>query len=41
MDKRIQKGAIIHTAFSDFTIEKQIGSGGNGRVFSATSDNDV
>lgn len=36
--KRLKKGAVIHTAFSSFTIEKQIGSGGNGRVFAAVDD---
>ena len=29
------KGAIVHTAFDDYELIKQIGSGGNGRVFAA------
>ena len=29
------KGAIVHTAFDDYTLVNQIGSGGNGRVFAA------
>lgn len=29
------KGALVHTAFDDYVLIEQIGSGGNGRVFSA------
>ena len=32
---KLSKGQIIHTTFSQYEIIKQIGSGGNGRVFSA------
>lgn len=34
--KNLCKGANIHTAFGDYRLVKQIGQGGNGRVFSAT-----
>lgn len=38
-DSKLKKGTIIHTAFDDYKIIKQVGSGGNGRVLSAeTSD---
>ena len=33
---KLKKGSLVHTAFSDYLIGEQIGSGGNGRVFSAT-----
>lgn len=33
---KLKKGILVHTAFSDYLIGEQIGSGGNGRVFSAT-----
>ncbi len=33
--KKLKKGTIIHTAFDDYKIIQQEGSGGNGRVFSA------
>lgn len=37
---QLKKGAIVHTAFDTYTLTKQIGQGGNGRVFSAiSSDN--
>ena len=32
---RLGKGTIINTAFDKYTLIKQVGSGGNGRVFSA------
>jgi serine/threonine protein kinase len=32
---KLTKGQIVHTAFSQYELIKQIGSGGNGRVFSA------
>lgn len=32
---KLAKGQIVHTAFSQYELIKQIGSGGNGRVFSA------
>ena len=31
------KGAKIQTAFDEYTLIKQVGSGGNGHVFSAES----
>ncbi len=34
----LKKGEKIHTAFRDFTIQKQIGQGGNGVVYSAIDD---
>ena len=34
---RLSKGAIIQTAFDEYTLIKQVGSGGNGRVFSSTN----
>lgn len=36
MQNQLRKGAVIHSAFGDYILEKQIGQGGNGRVFSAT-----
>lgn len=33
--KRLSKGITIHTAFNDYELVKQIGQGGNGRVFAA------
>ena len=40
---KLGKGTIILTAFDDFTLDKQIGQGGNGKVFSAkdSKGNDV
>lgn len=36
------KGTIVHTAFDEYTLVNQIGSGGNGRVFAANnSDGEV
>ena len=37
---KLAKGTIIHTAFSDYELIKQIGQGGNGRVFSAKNKSD-
>lgn len=36
MSARLRKNSVVHTAFNDYTLTKQIGEGGNGRVFSAT-----
>lgn len=33
--QRLKKGAVLHTAFDDYELIKQIGQGGNGKVFSA------
>ena len=43
MPQRLAINSIVHTAFSDYQLIKQIGEGGNGRVFSAldSSDNHV
>ena len=35
---KLKKGCLVHTAFSNYLIEEQIGSGGNGRVFSGTDE---
>lgn len=32
---RIKKGTVVKTAFDEYKLIKQVGSGGNGRVFSA------
>lgn len=39
VDKKqsMKKGTVVKTAFDEFTLIKQVGSGGNGRVFSATN----
>lgn len=34
--KSMKKGTSVKTAFDEYTLIKQVGSGGNGRVFSAT-----
>ena len=34
---QVKKGTVVHTAFSDYTIIKQVGAGGNGKVFSASN----
>lgn len=34
----MKKGEKVKTAFDEYTLLKQIGNGGNGRVFSATND---
>lgn len=34
-NEKLKKGTIIHTAFDDYELIKQIGQGGNGKVFSA------
>ena len=39
VSEKLKKGTIIHTAFDDYTIIQQEGSGGNGRVFSAETTN--
>lgn len=36
----LSKGCTVHTAFDDYTINSQIGSGGNGRVFAAVNSSD-
>lgn len=35
LENDLKKGAKIHTAFDDYILIKQIGAGGNGRVFEA------
>ena len=35
--KKLKKGTTIKTAFDEYTLIKQVGSGGNGRVFSANN----
>lgn len=37
---KLKKGTRIKTAFDEYTLEKQIGEGGNGRVFSAKNKSD-
>ncbi len=39
MEKKqsMKKGATVKTAFDEYTLIKQVGSGGNGRVFSASN----
>lgn len=32
---RLKKGALVQTAFDEYTLIEQVGSGGNGRVFSS------
>lgn len=41
VDKKqsMKKGTVVKTAFDEYTLIKQVGSGGNGRVFSATNEN--
>lgn len=36
--KKMKKGTVVKTAFDEYTLIKQVGSGGNGRVFSATNE---
>lgn len=36
--KKMKKGTVVKTAFDEYTLIKQVGSGGNGRVFSASND---
>lgn len=36
-DKKLKSGTTIKTAFDEYTLIKEVGSGGNGRVFSATN----
>lgn len=38
--QKLKKGTKVHTAFDEYTLIKQVGSGGNGRVFSAKNQND-
>lgn len=39
---RLKKGTNVQTAFDEYTLIEQIGSGGNGRVFSAKNkDNEI
>ena len=33
--QRLKKGTVVHTAFDDYELFKQVGQGGNGKVFSA------
>ena len=35
---KLQKGTTVKTAFDEYTLIKQVGSGGNGRVFSAQNE---
>ena len=35
--KKMKKGTVIKTAFDEYTLIEQVGSGGNSRVFSATN----
>lgn len=35
--KKMKKGTVVKTAFDEYILIKQVGSGGNGRVFSATN----
>ena len=35
--KKMKKGTVVKTAFDEYTLIKQVGSGGNGRVFSASN----
>ena len=37
MSEELKKGTIVKTAFDEYKLIKQIGQGGNGRVFSATN----
>lgn len=36
--KKMKKGTVVKTAFDEYTLIKQVGSGGNGRVFSASNN---
>lgn len=35
--KKMKKGTVVKTAFDEYTLIKQVGAGGNGKVFSATN----
>lgn len=35
--KKMKKGTVVKTAFDEYTLIKQVGSGGNGRVFAASN----
>lgn len=35
--EKLKKGTVVKTAFDEYTLIKQVGSGGNGRVFSASN----
>lgn len=35
--KKLKKGTVVKTTFDEYTLIKQVGQGGNGRVFSATN----
>lgn len=37
--KKMKKGTVVKTAFDEYTLIEQVGSGGNGRVFSAKNEN--
>lgn len=34
---RLKRGSLVKTAYDDYTLGEQVGTGGNGRVFSATN----
>lgn len=36
---KMKNGTVVKTAFDEYTLIKQVGEGGNGRVFSATNRN--
>ena len=38
--QKLKKGTTIKTAFDEYTLIQQVGSGGNGRVFSAKNKNE-
>ena len=35
--EKLKKNTVVKTAFDEYTLIKQVGSGGNGRVFSASN----
>jgi len=37
VSEKLKKGTVIKTAFDEYKLIKQVGEGGNGRVFSATN----
>lgn len=38
--ERMAKGTVVHTAFADYELIEQIGSGGNGRVFAVKNSDE-
>lgn len=38
VSEKLKKGTIVKTAFDEYKLIEQVGSGGNGRVFSATNN---